>query len=199
MDIETLESRARNIITWKEYTPRMNVRNLSCFLASAMPEIEKEALTRAYHAGYLSNSQQGNFSFVIPIAPNFSFILDGKKLYFTLEEDCRYVALYPQILKHGEYIIPKEINQHDWAVIRIKHLFSEEQIVPQLTKRNIINSNSEGNFSIVYKSRKHREICVNLRDNKYGFKYHFTCKEDAITFSNIFPRRLGTPKIIKYD
>jgi len=200
---ETLERRAENIIKWRSYAniPNLKVLNLSNFLASAVPELEEKALMKVYNVGFLSYSKKGNFSFVLPLAPNFGFLLDNKKLYFTLKEHCRAVlklrglSLYSKILEHGEYTIPEEINKHDWAVIRAKHLFSQEEIMLKLKERDIINSNKQGNFSVTYKPYHHRRIYLNLRGD---IKYYFVHKKDAINFSKIFPIELKKLEIISH-
>ncbi len=200
---ETLETRAHNIIEWKGCVPNLKTSNLSNFFASTVPELEEKALMKVYNAGFLSHSKSGNFSFVLYLAPNFGFFLDNKKLYFTLEKHCKDVlesrglSLHSQILKHGEYTIPKEIDKHDWAVIRVKNLFFQEDITPKLTERNIINSKEEGNFSVEYKLSRNKRIYLNLRD-KLGIKYYFIHKEDAITFSKIFPMEPGKLEIISH-
>ncbi|MCK4647657.1 hypothetical protein KAT24_01870 [Candidatus Pacearchaeota archaeon] len=202
---ETLEKRASNIIEWKGYAPNLKISNLSNFFASAVPELEEKALMNVYNVGFLSYSKKGNFSFVLPLAPNFGFSLDNKKLYFTLREHCRAVlesiglSLYSKILKHGEYTIPEEINKYDWAVIRAKHLFSQEEIIPKLIERDVINSKEQGNFSVAYKpSLHHRKVYLNLRDNRFGSKYYFMHKKDAINFSKIFHMELEKLEIISH-
>ncbi len=201
---ETLERRASNIIEWKNCVPNLKTTNLSNFFASAVPELEEKALMKVYNAGFLSDSKQGNFSFFLSLTPNFGFSLDNKKLYFTLERHCKDVLesrgllLYSKILKHGEYTIPEEINKHDWAIIRVKHLFSQEEIMPKLIERSIISSEKKGNFSVAYKSSHHRKVCLNLRDNRFGSKYYFIHKKDAINFSKIFPMESEKLEIISH-
>lgn len=203
MKRDTLERRAENIIKWKGYTniPNLKMLNLSNFFASAVPELEEKALRKVYDAGFLSSSKNGNFSFVLSLAPNFGFSLDNKKLYFTLKKHCKKVLelrnllLYSKILEHGEYAIPEEINTHDWAVIRAKHLFSQEGIMQKLMERDIINSKEQGNFSVMYNPYHHRRIYLNLRDD---IKYYFVHKKDAINFSKIFPMELKKLEIISH-
>ncbi len=199
---ETLERRASNIIEWKNCVPNLKTTNLSNFFASAVPELEEKALMKVYNAGFLSDSKQGNFSFFLSLTPNFGFSLDNKKLYFTLERHCREVlelrglSLYSKILKHGEYTIPEEINEHDWAVIRAKYLFSQEEIMPKLIERDIINSKEQGNFSVAYKPPlHHKKVYLNLRKNS---KYYFIHKKDAINFSKIFPLESEKLEIINH-
>ena len=208
MRLGTLEKREHNIIEWKGYVPRLRAGYLSKFFASTVPELEEKALRKVYNAGFLSHSKKGNFSFVLHLAPNFGFSLNNKKLYFTLEEHCKDVlesrglSLYSQILKHGEYIIPEEINKHDWAVIRTKHLrakrlFPQDEIMLKLMERDIINSKKQGNFSVVYNRSRNKRVYLNLRDN-IDIKYYFIHKKDAINFSKIFPMELEKLEIISH-
>ncbi len=205
MRLETLEKRAHNIIEWKGYVPNLKVLNLSNFFASAVPELEEKALMKVYNAGFLSYSKNGNFSFFLPMVPNFGFFLDNKKLYFTLEKHCKDIlklkglSLFSQILKHGEYFIPEEINEHDWAVIRAKNLFSQEEIIPKLVEKDIISPKEKGSFSVLYKpSPHHSRINLNFRDKKFGTKYYFVHKKDADYFSKIFPMKLEKLEIISH-
>jgi len=201
---ETLEKRASNIIEWKGCAPNLKVSNLSKFFASAVPELEEKALRRVYNAGFLSHSKNGNFSFSLPLSPNFGFSLCNRKLYFTLEKHCENIldliglSLYCKILKYGEYSLPEEINEHDWAVIRAKNLFSQEEIMIKLIEKNIINSKEKGNFSVVYKPRYHSKVYLNLRDKKFGIKYYFIHKKDAINFSKIFPMESNKFEIVSH-
>ena len=201
---ETLERRAHNIIEWKDYAPNLKMLNLSNFFASTVPELEEKALRKVYNAGFLSHSKRGNFSFVLPLTPNLGFSLDSKKLYFTLKSHCegflklRALHLYSQILKHEEYSLPEEINEHDWAVIRAKHLFSQEEIMLKLMERDIINFEKQGNFSVVYKPSRNKRIYLNFRDNRSNIKSYFIHKKDADCFSKIFPMELEKLEIISH-
>ena len=199
---ETLERRASNIIEWKNCVPNLKTTNLSNFFASAVPELEEKALMKVYNAGFLSYSKNGNFSFSINLAPDFGFSLHNKKLYFTIKRNCRELLedkdlfRYSKILEHGKYVIPEVIDKHDWAVIRVKHLFSQEEIMPKLTERGIISSEKKGNFSVAYKSSlHHRKVYLNLGKNS---KYYFIHKKDAINFSKIFPMESEKLEIISH-